>query len=75
VSEAPEGFLDNFEDGGSGVLDPLDGVRTLKQTIVYVHMYNQTLPFNTNKAARMKTDIGTFRHIFSERMKERKENF
>ena len=29
VSEAPEGFLDNFEDGGSGVLDPLDGVRTL----------------------------------------------
>jgi len=33
VSEAPEGFLDNFEDGGSGVLDPLDGVRTLKQTI------------------------------------------
>ena len=40
VSEAPEGFLDNFEDGGSGVLDPLDGVRTLKQTIVYVHMCN-----------------------------------
>lgn len=35
VSEAPEGFLDNFEDGGSGVLDPLDGVRTLKQTTVY----------------------------------------
>lgn len=35
VSEAPEGFLDNFEDGGSGVLDPLDGVRTLKQTIVH----------------------------------------
>lgn len=30
VSEAPEGFLDNFEDGGSGVLDPLDGVRILK---------------------------------------------
>lgn len=36
VSEAPEGFLDNFEDGGSGVLDPLDGVRTLKQTIICV---------------------------------------
>lgn len=36
VSEAPEGFLDNFEDGGSGVLDPLDGVRTLKQTTVHV---------------------------------------
>jgi len=35
VSEAPEGFLDNFEDGGSGVLDPLDGVRILKQMIVY----------------------------------------
>lgn len=32
VSEAPEGFLDNFEDGGSGVLDPLDGVRTLEGT-------------------------------------------
>jgi hypothetical protein len=38
VSEAPEGFLDNFEDGGSGVLDPLDGVRTLKQTI---HKYKR----------------------------------
>jgi len=36
VSEAPEGFLDNFEDGGSGVLDPLDGVRTLKQMIIYI---------------------------------------
>lgn len=76
VSEAPEGFLDNFEDGGSGVLDPLDGVRTLKQTIVYVHMCNQMLSFNTNKAARMQIEIGPFfRHIFSERMKERKENF
>lgn len=32
VSEAPEGFLDNFEDGGSGVLDPLDGVRILEGT-------------------------------------------
>jgi hypothetical protein len=29
VSDAPEGFLDNLEDGGNGVLDPLDGVRTL----------------------------------------------
>lgn len=34
------------------------------------------LSFNTNKAARMQIEIGPFfRHIFSERMKERKENF
>lgn len=31
VSDAPEGFLDNFNDGGSGVLDPLDGVLVLKK--------------------------------------------
>ena len=29
VSDAPEGFLDSFKDGGSGVLDPLDGVLVL----------------------------------------------
>lgn len=30
MSDAPEGFLDSFNDGGSGVLDPLDGVLVLK---------------------------------------------
>lgn len=29
MSDAPDGFLDNFRDGGSGVLEPLDGVRVL----------------------------------------------
>lgn len=29
VSDAPEGFLDSFKEGGSGVLDPLDGVLVL----------------------------------------------
>lgn len=29
VSDAPDGFLDNFNDGGSGVLEPLEGVRVL----------------------------------------------
>lgn len=32
VSEAPEGFLDSFRDGGSGVLEPLDGVLVLADT-------------------------------------------
>lgn len=29
VSDAPDGFLESFNDGGSGVLDPLDGVLVL----------------------------------------------
>lgn len=32
VSDAPEGFLDSFKEGGSGVLDPLDGVLVLAGT-------------------------------------------
>ena len=31
VSEAPEGFLDSFDDGGRGVLVPLDGVLVLEE--------------------------------------------
>lgn len=31
VSDAPDGFLDNFEPGGKGVDDPLDGVRVLRK--------------------------------------------
>lgn len=31
MSEAPDGLLDNFEDGGRGVLVPLDDVFVLKK--------------------------------------------
>lgn len=58
VSDAPEGFLDNFEDGGNGVLDPLDGVRTLKHTIV------------AYMSARARvTRAFTFQHVFWSRSK------
>jgi len=76
VSEAPEGFLDNFEDGGSGVLDPLDGVRTLKQMIhihKQMHMCNRELAFNAIKLKCKPILVPFFRHIFSERMKERRK--
>lgn len=29
VSDAPDGFRDNFEPGGNGVVDPLEGVLVL----------------------------------------------
>lgn len=78
VSEAPEGFLDNFEDGGSGVLDPLDGVRTLKQTI-YIILYSEctriTEHYLSTPIKLKYKSIPFFRHIFSERIKERSENF
>lgn len=74
VSEAPEGFLDNFEDGGSGVLDPLDGVRILKQMYTYI---SEPIAKRYLSTSIKCTPIFAFffRHIFSERMKERSENF
>lgn len=81
VSDAPEGFLDNFEDGGNGVLDPLDGVRTLKHTII-AYMSERArlthvvrLPSNTSvlKPYKMQngTDMPFLSEIFSERAKRR----
>lgn len=34
VSEAPDGFLDNLDPGGRGVLEPLDGVLVLRKLII-----------------------------------------
>jgi len=77
VSEAPEVFLDNFEDGGSGVLDPLDGVRTLKQTI---HGYKREracvlLSNQLSKPLKNTSRYFSFRQTLSkeEKRKEKKK--
>lgn len=64
VSEAPDGFLDNFVDGGNGVLDPLDGVRTLKQIIV-LHVNECTCSRvvifqHCFETVQMRNDTGVF---------------
>lgn len=79
VSEAPEGFLDNFEDGGSGVLDPLDGVRTLKQitTVRATQCLCDTIFFQApTKAAQnaRKISISSSGQDFQRRTKRNENN-